>query len=498
MDDIEQSKHVVVRDRWDVQDYDKARTDVSKIPDLEESLKELSWTAGRLLSDTFTSLHKAAPKVLEAEDVDRPFRVNRRVMGELMDTQPWADVRQHTVGDQFLAGLAVTKIADHLKEILERSAEAQKKQDEAEEKAQEYADACAEAGVDPGDQGAVDQRPGLRDLRSEAQRSARNADDELDRVGPTIAKAARAAAGQAADEIEELAAAAAAWGLEPGEASRMSAGERLALAQRLSTDRMKKITEMFGRLRSEMWAAQSNRWDNGPDEIADITLSDDLNRLTGSELLSLTVPELEGDFLDRWSRKQLLTFEMQSRAREAKGRTIHIEDSSGSMMGDPEIWARAVGLVLLDVAVRQNRGFTAIIFGSKGEERVFDFGPEPTVLERLEFAEFVFHGGTWFEGPLATGLQSLEEEHAATGRTTGDIVFVTDGDAPVSPEFAASWAEARQRLGFRCWGISIGYGVTTALASVCDSVTDVSKLTDGSDVKDVFGEVMKQKEAAWV
>ena len=482
-------RNVIHQDRWDVQDYTQAKSDVPTIPTVEERLSELSWTAGRLLADAFTSIHKASPELADRDDVDRPFRVNHQVMGELMDTRNWADIREYTVGDQYLASLAVTKMADQLAEILDTASEAQRKQEEAAEAAEAHEHACAEAGATPGDADAEAQAPGLRDMREAAERKASEADDALSDIAPSLARAARAVARDVAQDVAEEATAFDSWGMGPGEASKMSPAEREALAARLSTPRMQKIADMFGRLRSEMWADYSNRWDLGPDEIADITMSDDLNRLTGGELLTLAVPELEADFLDRWSRKQLLTFEMHSRQREARGRIIYVEDASSSMHGDAEIWARAIGLVLLDIATRQGRGFTAIVFSGSGSEQVFEFPGEPSIHDRLGYAEFIMGGGTWFEGPLGTALASLESEKEQSGRTTGDIVFATDGDAPVSDDFIDGWAQARQRLGFRCWGIAVSMGVTPSLQSVCDQVAEVSQFANGADVKAIFTNV---------
>ncbi len=252
-------RNVIHQDRWDVQDYTQAKSDVPTIPTVEERLSELSWTAGRLLADAFTSIHKASPELADRDDVDRPFRVNHQVMGELMDTRNWADIREYTVGDQYLASLAVTKMADQLAEILDTASEAQRKQEEAAEAAEAHEQACAEAGATPGDADAEAQTPGLRDMREAAERKASEADDALSDIAPSLARAARAVARDVAQDVAEEAAAFDSWGMGPGEASKMTPAEREALAARLSSPRMQKIADMFGRLRSEMWADYSNR-----------------------------------------------------------------------------------------------------------------------------------------------------------------------------------------------------------------------------------------------
>jgi hypothetical protein len=49
--------------------------------------------------------------------------------------------------------------------------------------------------------------------------------------------------------------------------------------------------------------------------------------------------------------------------------------------------------------------------------------------------------------------------------------------------------QARQRLGFRCWGIAVSMGVTPSLQSVCDQVAEVSQFANGADVKAIFTNV---------
>lgn len=56
--------------------------------------------------------------------------------------------------------------------------------------------------------------------------------------------------------------------------------------------------------------------------------------------------------------------------------TGNCEDGSGSMSGDPEIWAKAVGLALYKIAQFQKREFYGIHFGSPGEIMTFDFHKE--------------------------------------------------------------------------------------------------------------------------
>jgi uncharacterized protein with von Willebrand factor type A (vWA) domain len=418
------------------------------------------------------------------------------------DSDAMRELRQHTVGDAFAAGLATSQMERSLTELYQELAPVQEAADEADKAADDYQDACDEEGVDPYSDEAA--QSGTCEERREAAEAAEAALDALlGDMGPVIERRAREAAQEAAKDAETTNAAAAGWGLEPGELSSLDPKTRLALTERLTTPRMLRIAELFGRLRSELWAQTSRRWDQGPDEIADVTLGDNLNLLVSSELLGLCDPDLEVEFFDRYDRRQLLQYELRTRAKEAKGSVIYVRDSSDSMFNPsdaPDLFAAALGLVLLDAARQQRRGFRAVVFGSVGQTQTFDFGDdasEATLTERLAFAEFTFtRAGTAFEGPLDVAAGFLADEFERTGKTTGDVVFATDGTAKVQDEWLAAWDAKREALGFRCYGLTIGMDSYHSIEAVSDFVTPVHRLLDGGDIGDVFNAVTKIKENA--
>lgn len=499
---MNENRHAVERDRWDVEDWTDTRAAIRPLRKLEERLEEVSYAAPTVVADVHQLLARPAPRLVDPSDLRPGFRVNREVVGKLEDSDALRQLRQHTVGDAFAAGLATSQMEGSLTELYQELAPVQEAADEADKAADEYDDACDDAGVEPGSPEAQ-ANDALEQLAQAAEAAADALDAALGDMGPVIERRVREAAEAAAEDAETTNAAASGWGLDPGELSSLDPATRLALTERLTTPRMLRLAELFGRLRSEMWAQTSRRWDQGPDEIADVTLGDDLNLLLSSELLGLCEPELEIDFLDRYDRKQLLQYELRTRAKEAKGSVIYVRDSSDSMFNPsdaPDLFAAALGLVLLDVARQQRRGFRAVVFGSVGQTRSFDFGDDASqasLTERLAFAEFTFtRAGTAFEGPLDVAAEFLADEFERTGKTTGDIVFATDGTAKVQPEWLDAWDAKREALGFRCYGLTIGMDSYGSIEAVSDFVTPVYRLLDGGDIGDVFNAVTKTKENA--
>ena len=87
-------------------------------------------------------------------------------------------------------------------------------------------------------------------------------------------------------------------------------------------------------------------------------------------------------------------------------------DNSGSMSGEPEVWAKAVGLATAAIAREQKRSFYGIHFGSAYEMETFDFRDwdKVTVDQIIDYAEFFFGGGTDFMAPLSHALKLLQDE----------------------------------------------------------------------------------------
>jgi uncharacterized protein with von Willebrand factor type A (vWA) domain len=185
-----------------------------------------------------------------------------------------------------------------------------------------------------------------------------------------------------------------------------------------------------------------------------------------------------------------MQYEMRGHDKVARGGIIYCHDGSGSMSGDREMWAKAVGLALLHIARKQKRQFVAIQFGSRDQLKQHDFRDGEISPQRvLDFAEFFFGGGTDFESPLNAALKILNEEYSATGALKSDIVFATDGACSVSTHWMEHFDKERERLSFKCWGVSIGASniKDEPLFTICKGqVVTVQDLTSGDQVRDIF------------
>ncbi len=67
-------------------------------------------------------------------------------------------------------------------------------------------------------------------------------------------------------------------------------------------------------------------------------------------MLALSDEILELDWMRRFSEQNLLQYDLRGTEPTQRGGILIAEDGSGSMAGEREIWAKAIGLALLKIA----------------------------------------------------------------------------------------------------------------------------------------------------
>lgn len=158
------------------------------------------------------------------------------------------------------------------------------------------------------------------------------------------------------------------------------------------------------------------------------------------------------------------------------------------MSGDKEIWSKAVALTLLEIARKQRRRFRSICFSSAETPlQVLEMNPrdryEIETRTIMDLAEYFPGGGTDFQKPLDAALECLQESRFKKG----DIIFITDGECQVSPEWVEMFREQKARLGFSLFSILIDMGPAQlgTLKEFSDRITTIKQLT-GDEAKDIF------------
>ena len=235
---------------------------------------------------------------------------------------------------------------------------------------------------------------------------------------------------------------------------------------------------------------QAQKITHGVDEVHDIELGNDLSRTLPSELIFLGDEDTEWLFLERFAEKKLLQYQLRGVEKVSRGAIICMIDSSGSMSGSRDTWARAVGIALLHIAYRQKRNFYGIIFSS-GRDSLIEFEfPKGLAAPNdvLDFAEAGYHGGTDFELPVSRAVEVLRKQYNEDGAQKGDLVMITDGECAVGAEWLDRYHNAKDELGFRMYSCLIGTNSST-LQVMSDDIYHITDFAQGGDVRDIFGYV---------
>lgn len=518
---VPEEKNAVKADKWDREDYNAI---LSEMKELEVSVDQLSRvveTGAPAMADEFFSLAKAVPKLKDEKDMRPSHLVNRAVMGEAMELKEYNELRIHTSGDVVAAGLGTIAMEPELEVLFDKLKSMQDLADELQqqmEAAQGVADGIKSlddmiaealaAGASDGDSEVKDMqeqqaaaKQALEKMKKEMDATAEQMDSEWDSKLPELKETMKSAYGEANDQAEQMDNLPS-WGLDPGELQRLPAQRRLELAKQFNNEKFRKIAKLLGPLKRMAFGEQKKKVTNASEEIFNVKTGNDLPRVLPTEMLMLGDDDMCIDFFRRFTEESLLQYEMRGTEKICKGDVIFCEDGSGSMYGDREVWAKAVGLALLQVSHSQKRGFYGIHFGSPGEYMTFEFAPDGSVdtfhkgakkhLSKLDgtilFAETFFNGGTDFHTPLTVALDRLRAQYEATGAVKADIVFVTDGQCSVSDDWMKAFKEEQARIGFRVWGVIIGatYG-TEPLNTICDGrVFTITNLLNGDEIKDIF------------
>lgn len=303
--------------------------------------------------------------------------------------------------------------------------------------------------------------------------------DVVDKINQTLKNAAK----EATDELKEGNDILTTWGFGGNDSNnRISIDEKRAAIDRVrSSPKLRKFADLVGRLRDLAREDQKKKSKDGATIIESVKTGDDIHHVLPSELMKLAHKTTNKDVKRRLYQKELLQYEMNSNRIKAKGSMICCVDVSGSMIGDPEKWAKAMTIALLDIAQQQKRNFACILFDDKVREDnifVIPYGElKPKTV--LDIAEKFSGGGTDFNPPLKEALKIMQNSKFKDG----DIVFITDGQSDVNEEFLKKFLKVKGDKGFSVRSIVISsnnYSMET-LKEFSDETINITNLVEQQD-----------------
>jgi uncharacterized protein with von Willebrand factor type A (vWA) domain len=487
-----------------------------QLREAEEPLRVLIARAQRLLPhgdllifDLFLLFFKMNLLVREPAELASSVLLHRRLLAGLVHQPGTKQLRQRTQLNELQSAMAVVAVGSHLLHSLTRDsrvvadelvdvarvARAEDELAELDEQLEQLQRLGEQLVAD--DEARQRLQTAVEQDYKEKRRHLDQARERLTELAQGLPEALEAEVGQKVAalpaELERLDDQLQSLGWAAGGDGEVSAHSRLELGERLLQSRkLQMLARLVGAFRDVAFEARRCRLSRLPQEAHHVETGAELQRLLPSELLALATdrPGLRRDFYRRFSERQLLHYALAGAAQ--RGPLVICLDGSGSMGGSKELWGKAVALTLIEIARRERRRCLALVFSAGaqlfevellGRRRAGNQRAPVDELAVLKFAEHFPGGGTSFEEPLTRAVEAVTEGNYRRG----DVVFITDGQAALSPQLVQKISRQRRRHPFRIWGIEVDVQQSRSetLAQFCDVTRRVTDLASDS-LADLF------------
>jgi uncharacterized protein with von Willebrand factor type A (vWA) domain len=435
------------------------------------------------------------PQLQSPENILASRQLNRELLNDYMRSESFDESRPYTQGNSMesvwgslaygksLQESAETRLAEHIARS-EQMAEQEQEQQSAEDMLEQLRDRAREQSKGGG-RPERDVRKGINRALRQIAKAGGAIHGLLDQQAQsTFAADVRAANKAAADAAEEAVEGMSLLpGMEPGMAHNLTADQQLALAEKwAANDELRKIAKMLGRMYRDMRFKRKARQKGIPEMPVGVSVGADLERLLPHEMVRATHPVLLPGFIKDFAEHALLQYEVEGDVPAGKGPIVCVVDGSGSMSGEPFIWASSVELSLFKIS------FAAVEFGSSGQMKMWLF-PKGKVVdpnEVFDMASHFFGGGTDTCTGMAEALRICQDEE---GYKTADVVLIGDGQ----DHFEQADQDVRDRLhalGVRIHGITIETGENPYFEQMCEWHVDVAEiaLAGANDATDALAE----------
>jgi len=499
---ISKTKQTVIHDSFDEMTFNELKEKSETIQEIPQKVDFP--TINELLFDTFNTFYKYDPKFHNDEEIQEDYLINKEMLQKAMKTEEYRKLRVITKLDEVNSAVATASFIETvIQEIKKRDPNIEKKLEELKQQQQERLNliqqlsqaqsslqqAQSQLNQNPQNQQLKQQVNQMQQQVNQLQQHLNQLNQQIQQQVSNINKSVRQIAvskaiNKASQDTKEInnAIMAFGWGKEASTLQKVPAEERIKFANALmQNQKLLKLVRELGKMKRLLISTRKSKVKRQTSEIYDVSMGDDIARLIPAELAKLTIPELKMDFFKRFAEKQLLQYSLRDKESKGKGDIVVCLDLSGSMSGAKEIWAKAVSLACLELAVREKRGYALITFGTDVKKvRQFDRHNLPSLGDVIDVAEEWYSSseGTNYEKPLTKATELLKDYKEA------DILFITDGECRVSQEFAESFYDFRRRTDTKVVSVMIGNYSIKTLEILSDKVVRVEDFLKGA--KDIF------------
>jgi uncharacterized protein with von Willebrand factor type A (vWA) domain len=352
------------------------------------------------------------------------------LMASLSEAVAWPTLVQISLGEQFNAGNNAVNLLNQLSKLIEEVIENNTLEvsvlvnagEELESIREQFKKAISEGNADK-----------ARQLRAKGKEINQKINDALQQVEVTFKGNAHEMVDRAVKESQELSNAYNnLFGSKEAEGKKVTdLEEKRDLAKKLKHNRdLKKIVTKLGALK-RVWAERkrAKKTKSNYEEVKGVLFSNDIIRSIPTELALASDKKGRALFALKYTQKTLLTKDYSAHRKDlGKGPIVMYIDSSGSMLGQLELWSKAIAFVIAEEALRENRDIEIHLFDTRINGSVVLNKSRKNNKELLDFVgAWTLGGGTAFNAVLSHALASDFIKGDA------DVVLITDGESEVNP-----------------------------------------------------------------
>ncbi len=489
-------KYAIQCDKFDIEDFEEILNSSRDLLKMKKAGTTELPTFPELMQDMYDMLFKPKPKMEEEHAIDSKALFNYMLMQQLIENRRVKEIRTVSQLDNLASAIGVESLSEEVTEIIKHMKEQQeavKQYIEAAQEAQDAADAAAKAAAQVASQGQGDEEgeqvPGqatpeditLQDAKKRLEEAKQQMQESF--KDANLQHNITQMLGKVKNKTIETSKTLKTWGLG-GDATFQKTPYRQKLDitnKLLNSSKLKRIAEIAGKLTAIAMSQQTQKVKRGTEEVYNVEFGNDIARILPQELTKLYDPHTRIEFIKNFTEGTCQQYALKGKEKKAKGAIVVCIDESGSMQGEQDIWAKAVAIALLHIAVKQKRSFHVVHFnGSRDAKRLpthsFPKNEPLNAVKLVEMAEMFMDGGTDFETPLTKARQCIEKEpdfHKA------DIIFITDGECAVTDGWLKDFNKWRKEKSVSLYSILIncGYNSDASLREFSTTVYSLDNIT---------------------
>lgn len=489
--------------------YHDALVDINTVKEKIENKNEAVPFFNVLGRDIFNSLYKITPKMNSYDDMASSMKIEHQIVEELTDDKYFNQLRRNTVCDVFNSTYGLNLYQEEAFKIIKEWSDASKENEKLMNSVndilysqQELEKLLPYLQDNPNDVNLQKQIKDLQDLINSKNQQFDYSNNQLNpnqkdaqakslkdlkrqlinvskNVGQTVGDISVAFNSFLGDTPDK-------GGTENGSLKFLTFEDKIRLADKLkNNNNLKKIAKQLGKMKRMLGAINKKPSKTGYD-VCDITTGNKISKCISSEKLLLSEPDLENNFYKKYLNRSLMQYDTKG-TQEMQGPIIVCLDNSGSMRGQRDCWAKAIAIVMLQLAIKQKRNYRCILFDNY-VNAVYDFDRDNYNVDKmLQMASFFSGGGTNFYKPLRKAVESIEESKFKKA----DVLFITDGrpDTYLPASFKKHLETLKKTKEFMIQGIVIGSELNRYMTEFCDKIITFKDLNKDNELIDIFAKV---------